>query len=113
MLTIDRLEKSFDGATRVLGGITLSIAPGESSPSWAARAAASPRCCASSRGSRRRAAGAVRLDGEAILAPHERIGVVFQEPRLFPWLTVAQNVGFRAGAIVVRDEVQAKVERAC
>ena len=27
-------------------------------------------------------------------SPHEKIGIVFQEPRLLPWLTVAGNVGF-------------------
>ena len=30
----------------------------------------------------------------AITAPHEKIGIIFQEPRLLPWLTVADNVGF-------------------
>ena len=34
------------------------------------------------------------LDGIPITAPHEKIGIVFQEPRLLPWLTVAGNVGF-------------------
>ena len=29
-----------------------------------------------------------------ITAPHEKIGIIFQEPRLLPWLTVADNVGF-------------------
>ena len=29
-----------------------------------------------------------------ITAPHEKIGIIFQEPRLLPWLTVAGNVGF-------------------
>ena len=27
------------------------------------------------------------LDGTAITAPHEKIGIIFQEPRLLPWLT--------------------------
>jgi sulfonate transport system ATP-binding protein len=39
-------------------------------------------------------AGTVVLDGEAITTPHEKIGIVFQEPRLLPWLSVARNVGF-------------------
>ncbi len=34
------------------------------------------------------------LDGTVITAPHEKIGIVFQEPRLLPWLRVADNVGF-------------------
>src|SRR5262249_30774970 len=39
--------------------------------------------------------GRVTLDGEPIVAgqPHEhKIGVVFQEDRLLPWLTLEQNV---------------------
>ncbi|HTL33267.1 MAG TPA: ABC transporter ATP-binding protein [Kofleriaceae bacterium] len=38
--------------------------------------------------------GDVALDGDTIVSPHEKIGIVFQEPRLLPWLTVADNVGF-------------------
>jgi sulfonate transport system ATP-binding protein len=38
--------------------------------------------------------GRIRLDGETITAPHPAVGLVFQEPRLLPWLTVAQNIGF-------------------
>jgi NitT/TauT family transport system ATP-binding protein len=40
--------------------------------------------------------GTVSLDGEAIVAgrPHQRkVGVVFQEDRLLPWLSLRDNVG--------------------
>ncbi len=39
-------------------------------------------------------AGDIALDGSAVVGPRAEIGLVFQEPRLFPWLTVRQNVGF-------------------
>lgn len=42
--------------------------------------------------------GQVRLDGQAQHGIHSDIGFIFQEPRLLPWLTVAQNVGFDADA---------------
>ncbi len=36
--------------------------------------------------------GAVTLDGEAIHAPHPRIGLVFQKSNLMPWRTVLDNL---------------------
>ena len=42
--------------------------------------------------------GALRLDGKPLAGVHADIGLIFQEPRLFPWLTVAQNIAFGLGA---------------
>jgi NitT/TauT family transport system ATP-binding protein len=38
--------------------------------------------------------GTVKVEGEEIVAPSPRRCVVFQEPALFPWLTVMDNVVF-------------------
>jgi NitT/TauT family transport system ATP-binding protein len=38
--------------------------------------------------------GAVRFDGELVLTPSPRRAVVFQEPALFPWYTVLDNITF-------------------
>jgi len=34
------------------------------------------------------------LDGQPLTGIHPDIGLIFQEPRLLPWLSVAENVGF-------------------
>ncbi|CAH2807791.1 MAG: Alkanesulfonates ABC transporter ATP-binding protein / Sulfonate ABC transporter, ATP-binding subunit SsuB [uncultured Caballeronia sp.] len=39
----------------------------------------------------------ILLDGRPQQSPSSRIGVIFQEPRLLPWLSVADNVAFPAG----------------
>ncbi|MEI5617561.1 ATP-binding cassette domain-containing protein, partial [Streptomyces brasiliscabiei] len=39
-------------------------------------------------------AGSVEVDGTVIDAPHPAVGIVFQEPRLLPWLTVGDNIAF-------------------
>jgi sulfonate transport system ATP-binding protein len=39
-------------------------------------------------------AGTASLDGAPLVGPRDEIGVVFQEPRLMPWLSVEANVAF-------------------
>jgi len=40
--------------------------------------------------------GSVLLEGELRRGPSSRIGMIFQEPRLLPWLSVADNIAFAA-----------------
>src|SRR5439155_97040 len=42
----------------------------------------------------RRPRGEITLGGDAIAGPAPRIGLVFQEPRLLPWRSVADNVAW-------------------
>ena len=92
LLEIDGLVKSFDGTSAVLGPVGLALEEG----GFAALVGRSGcgkstllRCLA---GLERPTAGSILLGGAPIRP--EDVGVVFQEPRLMPWLTVAQNVGF-------------------
>lgn len=43
--------------------------------------------------------GSVRLAGVEQKGATSDIGFIFQEPRLFPWLTVAQNIAFASGNV--------------
>ena len=42
----------------------------------------------------------------------ESVGVVFQEPRLMPWLTAGQNAGFLLQSKLARTEIDLRVNRA-
>jgi sulfonate transport system ATP-binding protein len=48
--------------------------------------------------------GRVQLDGMTVTGPVDGIGLIFQEPRLFPWLTAAQNIAFGGVADAARVE---------
>ena len=38
--------------------------------------------------------GSVSIDGQAVTSPTARVGLVFQEPRLLPWRTAAENIAY-------------------
>lgn len=51
--------------------------------------------------------GSVIIEGKEITKPEKERGMVFQEHRLFPWLTVEQNVGYALNNI----DKEKKMER--
>lgn len=50
--------------------------------------------------------GSVTIDGREIVRPEKTIGIVFQEHRLFPWLTVEKNIGFALNDISREERVE-------
>ncbi len=56
-------------------------------------------------------AGRIVVDGQSISGPGPDRGMVFQEYALFPWMTVAQNIGFGLSIKGLgRQEIAAKVD---
>ena len=96
-LRVEGLSFTYPGWPPTLQGLALEVPAGRSGfllgPSGSGKSTLL-RCIA---GLERTYAGRVLLDGQALdgLPPHRRgVGLMFQEPALFPHLTVAQNVAF-------------------
>ncbi|HEX7324119.1 MAG TPA: ABC transporter ATP-binding protein [Rhodanobacteraceae bacterium] len=60
--------------------------------------------------------GEVRVHGQPLAGPHPRLGFVFQDPCLLPWLRLEDNVGFgldfRHQPAITRDEKRVRVQAA-
>ena len=56
-------------------------------------------------------AGEVSVDGAVVTGPGPERGVVFQQPTLFPWLTVAANAGFGPRLAGHGKAAEARVEQ--
>ena len=94
MLTIDALCKIYPNGTQALEKISLDVDAGEIVALVGGSGCGKTTLLRMISGLEAPSRGHVALDGEEIHAPHPAVGMVFQEARLLPWLTVAQNISF-------------------
>jgi sulfonate transport system ATP-binding protein len=90
-------EKRY-GTRAVLQGMRLQLEPGDIVSLIGASGCGKSSLLSIAAGLDPHYRGNVCLRGRPTGGPHQEIGLIFQEPRLFPWLTVAQNIAFGAPA---------------
>ncbi len=111
MLRIDALSKTYANGAHALASVSLDVHEAEIVSVIGASGCGKSTLIRLIAGLDRASGGRVLVDGEAIIAPHPAVGIVFQEPRLLPWLTVAQNIGFGV-AHLPRREREARIATA-
>ena len=106
-IRIEGLDKS-SATCRCCAASTSRCRPGSSSPSSARAVAARARCCGCWSGSTSRPAGASASSMPGGDRSSRTARIVFQEPRLLPWASVAGNVAVGLGDGVGRREAHAR-----
>ena len=94
MLVLDRLGKIYPNGVNALERFSAEIRLGEIVAIIGGSGCGKSTLLRAIAGLDRATSGTVTLDDIAISAPHAKIGIIFQEPRLLPWLSVADNIGF-------------------
>jgi NitT/TauT family transport system ATP-binding protein len=96
-LAVDGVHRSFGRgahAAAVLDGVTMDVWPGELVCLLGSSGCGKSTLLNIVAGLDEADAGEVRVDGERVVGPGADRGVVFQHYSLFPWRTVAENIGF-------------------
>lgn len=106
MLAIDSLAKHFPNGVIALNDVDLAIDQSEIVSLVGTSGCGKSTLLRILSGLESASHGRVAIDGEAVSGPHPEIGMVFQEPRLMPWLSVADNVRF-----ALKDEDKAAQDR--
>jgi sulfonate transport system ATP-binding protein len=105
LLQLQNIHKAYDGL-RVLDGVSLSLAPGEIVSLLGPSGCGKSTLLRIAAGLDQDFSGALEFNPLLQFGRGTGIGVVFQEPRLMPWLNVAQNVSFADGWIADEKWVQ-------
>lgn len=111
MLVLDHVGKTYPNSVHALENFSARIRPGEIVAIIGGSGCGKSTLLRAISGLDRATTGSVTLDDISITAPHEKIGIIFQEPRLLPWLSVADNIGFGLGDLPSAERKQ-RVTRA-
>ncbi|MEP7456525.1 ABC transporter ATP-binding protein [Phyllobacterium sp. SB3] len=94
MLQVNTIGKIYQNGTHALADITLQVEDGEILGIIGGSGCGKSTILRLISGLDRATQGTISVDGVTIVEPHPYIGLVFQEPRLLPWLSVSDNIGF-------------------
>src|ERR1700750_3067262 len=111
MLLLDRVGKFYPNGVDALERFSAEIQLGEIVAIIGGSGCGKSTLLRAIAGLDRASTGAVDLDEATITAPHAKIGIIFQEPRLLPWLSVADNIGFGLSDLPAQERRQ-RVARA-
>jgi sulfonate transport system ATP-binding protein len=111
MLTIRSLSKIYANGVHALSNLNLQVAQGEIIAIVGGSGCGKSTLLRLIAGLDLPTDGSITVDGERISAPHPAIGMVFQEPRLLPWLTVERNIAFGIDQLP-KDEQHRRVAQA-
>ncbi len=106
MLVLNRVGKTYPNGVHALDGVSLEVNSSEIVAIVGGSGCGKSTLLRAASGLDRPTQGNVLLDGVPIAEPHEKIGIIFQEPRLLPWL-----LAFRANASLPRRLEHARLIR--
>lgn len=94
MLRVEQVGKQFSNGFVALEDVSFQVAEGEIVSLVGTSGCGKSTLLRMISGLDLPTSGHVSLNNEQIAGPHPQIGMIFQEPRLMPWLTVQENIQF-------------------
>ncbi len=110
-LSVSGLGKTYADGTEALRGVELHASPGEIVAVLGGSGCGKTTLLRLLAGLDVASAGRITVDGVPLSGPHPAVGAVFQEPRLLPWLRVAENIAFGGRGEATAARVEALLGR--
>lgn len=111
MLELQNLSKIYPNGVHALDSFSLTVREGEIIAVIGGSGCGKSTLLRLIAGLEEPSHGRAVLDGIRLSQPHPLVNIIFQEPRLLPWLTVAGNVGFGLSDLTSADRA-GRVEEA-
>jgi sulfonate transport system ATP-binding protein len=114
MFQINALTKVYPNGTHALENFSLSVTEGEVVAIIGGSGCGKSTLLRLIAGLETPSRGEVKLHNRVVREPDALVNIVFQEPRLFPWLTVADNIAFgiqHLGANERREKTEAALRK--